>query len=86
MAMHSDMEEALNNQRAAMERADRLAAENSRLGDELRQEQDNYRNADSLRKQLEIEIRDITIRLEEAETYAMKEGKRLVAKLQGRVR
>jgi chaperonin cofactor prefoldin len=67
------------------ERAERLAAENGRLADELRQEQENYKNAESLRKQLEIEIREITIRLEEAEAFAVKEGKRLVAKLQARV-
>ncbi len=58
----------------------------NRLTEELRQEQDNYKNAESLRKQLEVEIREITVRLEEAEAYAQKEGKRLVAKLQARVR
>lgn len=47
--------------------------------------QENYKNADSLRKQLEIEIREITVRLEEAEAFAQREGKRLVAKLQSRV-
>lgn len=84
-AMQSDLDDAINNQRAAEERAERLAAENARLADELRQEQENYKNAESLRKQLEIEIREITIRLEEAEAFALKEGKRLVAKLQARV-
>ena len=84
-AMQSDLDDAINNQRAAEERAERLAAENARLADELRQEQENYKNAESLRKQLEIEIREITIRLEEAEAFAVKEGKRLISKLQARV-
>ena len=57
----------------------------NRLADELRQEQENYKNAESLRKQLEVEIREITVRLEEAEAYATREGKRQVAKLQARV-
>ena len=83
--MQSDLDDAINNQRAAEERAERLAAENARLADELRQEQENYKNAESLRKQLEIEIREITIRLEEAEAFAVKEGKRLISKLQARV-
>jgi len=39
-----------------------------------------------LRKSLEVEIREITVRLEEAEAFATKEGKRLVAKLQARLR
>ena len=83
--LQGDLDEALNARRAAEERADRLAGENSRLAEELRQEQDNYKNAESLRKQLEIEIREITVRLEEAEAFAQREGKRMVAKLQARV-
>ena len=85
-AMQSDLDEAINAQRAAEERADRLHQEMLRLAEELRQEQENYKNAESLRKQLEIEIREITVRLEEAEAFAMREGKRMVAKLQARVR
>lgn len=84
-AMQSDLDDALNGRGAAEERADRLQAEVNRLAEELRQEQDNYKNAESLRKQLEVEIREITIRLEEAEAFATREGKRQIAKLQARV-
>merc|ERR1719228_2400536 len=77
-ALQSDLDDALNGQHAANE--------NARLADELRQEQENYKNAESLRKQLEIEIREITVRLEEAEAFAQREGKRMVAKLQARLR
>jgi len=85
-SMQGDLDEALNARRAAEERADRLANENARLAEELRQEQDNYKNAEALRKQLEVEIREITVRLEEAEAFAQREGKRMVAKLQARLR
>ena len=85
-AMHGDLDEAMNARRAAEERADRLGNEANRLTEELRQEQENYKNAESLRKSLEVEIREITVRLEEAEAFAQREGKRLVAKLQARVR
>jgi len=85
-ALQSDLDDALNAQHAAEENAHRLANENGRLADELRQEQENYKNAESLRKQLEIEIREITVRLEEAEAFAQREGKRMVAKLQARLR
>lgn len=84
-SMQADLDEALNARRAAEDRADRLQAELNRLADELRQEQENYKNAESLRKSLEVEIREITVRLEEAEAFAQREGKRLVAKLQARV-
>jgi len=80
------LDEAKNNATAANDRADRLAAENARLHDELRQEQENYRNAEGLRKQLEVEIREISVRLEEAEAFAAREGKRIIAKLQARLR
>lgn len=83
--MQSDLDESINAQRAAEERADRFGNEMHRLADELRQEQENYKNAESLRKQLEVEIREITVRLEEAEAFAQREGKRQIAKLQGRV-
>ena len=43
------------------------------------------KNSDALRRQLEAELRDVTARLEEAESVAQKEGKRLVAKLQAKV-
>ena len=84
-AMQGDLDDALNGRGAAEERADRLQNEVHRLAEELRQEQENYKNAESLRKQLEIEIREITIRLEEAEAFATREGKRQIAKLQARV-
>lgn len=84
-SLSSNVDEAFNARRSAEERADRLQLEVNRLVDELHQERENYKNADTLRKQLEIEIREITVRLEEAEAFAQKEGKRLVAKLQARV-
>ena len=49
------------------------------------QEQDNFKNSDALRRQLEVELRDVTARLEEAESVAQKEAKRLIAKLQAKV-
>ena len=84
-AMHADLDDALNGRRAADERADRLQVEVGRLADDLRVESENYKHAESLRKSLEVEIREITVRLEEAEAFAQREGKRMVAKLQARV-
>merc|ERR1712076_173285 len=78
-AMHGDLDEAMNARRGAEERADRFGSEVNRLTEELRQEQENYKNAESLRKSLEVEIREITVRLEEAEAFAQREGKRLEA-------
>nr|ABS19447.1 multivalent antigen sj97-GAPDH [synthetic construct] len=84
--MQADMDDAINAKQAAEDRATRLNNEVLRLADELRQEQENYKHAEALRKQLEIEIREITVKLEEAEAYATREGRRMVQKLQARVR
>ena len=85
-AMQSDLDDALNAQRAAEERADRLQAEVNRLAGgtppgtrELQERRGLSEN------KLEIEIREITVRLEEAEAFATREGKRQIAKLQARV-
>jgi len=79
------VDEAHRGRREAEERADRLQMEANRLADELRREQENYKNAEAVRKSLEIEIREINVKLEEAESFAQREGKRLIAKLQARV-
>ena len=84
-AMQADLDEAINARQASDDRANSLANEVARLTEELRQEAENYKNADALRKRLEVEIREITVRLEEAEAFAMREGKRMIAKLTARV-
>jgi len=84
-SLRAEADEATRARREAEDRADRLQLEVNRLIEELRREQDNYKNAEGVRKQLEIEIREISVRLEEAESFAQREGKRLVAKLQSRV-
>lgn len=84
--LRADLDEALAARQAAEDRADRAQLELNRLLDEFRHEQENYRNADAGRKQLEVEIRQLATRLEQAESFAQREGKRLVDKLQARVR
>jgi len=82
-AMQRDLDDAISSRRAAEDRADKLALDFNRAQEQLRLEQDNYNNAESLRKQLEVQLREITIRLDEAEST--KDGKKPVAKLQARV-
>jgi len=82
--MHRDLDDAIAARRAAEERADKLALDLNRANDQLRLEQDNYNNAEGVRKQLEVQLREITLRLDEAEST--KDGKKSLAKLQSRVR
>ena len=81
-----ELESHVSARRSAEERADKLQLDFNRLLDELRAEQENARRADAARKQLESELRELHLKLEDSESFAGKEGKRLVAKLQSRVR
>jgi myosin heavy chain 6/7 len=84
--LQAELEEALLGRRSAEERADRAQLELNRLAEELRQSEENYRNADTIRKQLEVELRQVVVRLEQTEATALREGKRLVDKLTARLR
>ncbi len=62
-----------------------LALDASRLAEELRQEQEHTIQVERLRKGLEQQIKDLQTRLDEAESNALKGGKRIIAKLEQRV-
>ena len=56
-----------------------------RLAEELRAEQDHALHSEKLRKGLEITIKDMQARLDEAEAIALKGGRRMIQKLEQRV-
>ncbi|CAF3438202.1 unnamed protein product [Rotaria sp. Silwood1] len=62
-----------------------LAADAARLAEELRQEQEHAIQVERLRKGLEQQIKDLQIRLDEAEANALKGGKRIIMKLEQRI-
>lgn len=81
--MHRDLDDAIVARRAADEKADRLQGELTRVTDQLHSAQESYSSSESFRKQLEVQLKEITIRLEEAEST--KDGRKSLAKLQSRV-
>lgn len=58
----------------------------ARLADELRAEQDHAQTQEKLRKALEQQIKELQVRLDEAEANALKGGKKAIQKLEQRVR
>lgn len=58
----------------------------ARLADELRVEQEHAQNAEKERKSMELAMKDLQGRLNEAEANALKGGKRTIAKLEERIR
>ncbi|XP_052774021.1 myosin heavy chain, striated muscle-like isoform X10 [Mya arenaria] len=85
-AMQGDLEEMGNEVRGADDRAKKAIADAARLADELRAEQDHGQQVEKMRKALEAQIKDLTVRLDEAESQALKGGKKMIAKLEQRVR
>ena len=62
------------------------ASDATRLSEELRQEQEHALHAERLRKGLEQQVKDLQTRLDDAEGNALKGGKRVISKLEQRVR
>jgi predicted nuclease with TOPRIM domain len=63
-----------------------LEADTARLAEELRREQEHSISVERLRKGLEQQVKDLQTRLDEAEGNVLKGGKRIIAKLEQRVR
>lgn len=58
----------------------------ARLADELRAEQEHAQAVEKDRKSMEIHLKDLQARLNEAEANALKGGKKTIAKLEERAR
>ncbi|XP_074040825.1 myosin heavy chain isoform X25 [Leptinotarsa decemlineata] len=84
--LHSDLDELLNEAKNSEEKAKKAMVDAARLADELRAEQDHAQTQEKLRKALESQIKDLQVRLDEAEANALKGGKKAIAKLEQRVR
>lgn len=68
------------------EKAKKAMIDAARLADELRAEQEHAHGQEKLRKQLELQAKDLQNRLNEAEALALKGGKKAIAKLEERIR
>jgi len=84
--LHSDLDEMLNEAKNSEEKAKKAMVDAARLADELRAEQEHAQTQEKMRKSLEIQVKELQVRLEEAEGNALKASKKQVAKLEGRVR
>ncbi|XP_035775734.1 myosin heavy chain, muscle-like isoform X12 [Anopheles albimanus] len=84
--LHSDLDELLNEAKNSEEKAKKAMVDAARLADELRAEQDHAQTQEKLRKALEQQIKELQVRLDEAESNALKGGKKAIQKLEQRVR
>ncbi|KAF3700456.1 Myosin-16 [Channa argus] len=84
--LSSENEELISEFRAADERAKKAVIDATRLCEELRQEQERSAYLEKIKKNQEQTLRDLTLKLEEAEQQALKAGKRTIQKLETRIK
>ncbi len=82
----SELDETLNELKRADEAGKKAMSDASRLTEELRQEQEHSMHIERMRKGLEQQVKEMQVRLDEAEAAALKGGKKIIAKLEQRVR
>merc|ERR1719427_704127 len=84
--LHGDLDEMASEAHLSEEKAKKSMVDAARLADELRQEQDVAQCFEKDRKLLECRAKDMQQRLDEAETNALKGGKKAMNKMETRIR
>ncbi|XP_037113421.1 myosin heavy chain, fast skeletal muscle-like [Syngnathus acus] len=84
--LHVEIEEASQEARNAEEKAKKAITDAAMMAEELRKEQDTSAHLERMKKNLEVTVKDLQHRLDEAENLAMKGGKKQMQKLEARVR
>ncbi|XP_052814276.1 myosin heavy chain, striated muscle-like [Mya arenaria] len=84
-AMSADLEEMSSEVRRADDQCKKMTIDINRAYEELRSEKEHTSQLERIRKTMETEIREVTLRLSEAESKSLKGGKSLIAKLEARV-
>ncbi|XP_075588361.1 myosin heavy chain isoform X7 [Dermatophagoides farinae] len=85
-ALQADLDEMLNEAKQSEEKAKKAMVDAARLADELRAEQEHAQQQEKMRKAMEQQIKDLQVRLEEAEQAALKGGKKTIQKLEQKLR
>merc|ERR1711934_63959 len=84
--LHGELDEMASEAHLSEEKAQKAMVDAARIADELRQEQDLAQNFERNRKLLECQVKDTQQRLDEAETNALKGGKKAMNKMETRIR
>merc|ERR1711997_807456 len=84
--LHADLDEMSSEARLCEDKAGKAMVDAARLADELRAEQEEALNLERNRSLHEAQVKDMQTRLDEAETNALKGGKKAMNKLETRIR
>ncbi|XP_076839890.1 myosin-7 isoform X2 [Brachyhypopomus gauderio] len=81
-----EVDEAMQECRNAEEKAKKAITDAAMMAEELKKEQDTSSHLERMKKNMEQTIKDLQMRLDEAEQIALKGGKKQIQKLETRVR
>jgi myosin protein heavy chain/myosin heavy chain 6/7 len=84
--LHGDLDEMASEAHLSDAKAQKAMVDAARLADELRAEQEFALTHEKDRKLLEVQAKDLQQRLDEAETNALKGGKKAMNKMDTRIR
>merc|ERR1712073_81648 len=84
--LHGDLDEMVGEAKISEAKAVKAMTDATRLAEELRAEQDVAQCFEKDRKLLECQVKDMQQRLDEAETNALKGGKKAMNKMETRIR
>merc|ERR1711941_58046 len=82
----NEVEETVNECRNAEEKAKKAITDAAMMAEELKKEQDQSSHLERMKKNMENSVKDLQLRLDEAEQVALKGGKKQVQKLEARMR
>jgi len=84
--LHADLDEMTAEARLCDDKASKAMVDAARLADELRAEQEGAQHLERDRRLLEAQAKDLHQRLDDAETNALKGGKKAMNKMESRIR
>merc|ERR1712183_189278 len=84
--LHGEADEMLAESQMAEDKSNKAMVDAARLADELRQEQEYAQAFERVRKLLECQCKDAQVKLDEAESNALKAGKKAMNKMETRIR
>nr|XP_002119856.2 myosin heavy chain, cardiac muscle isoform [Ciona intestinalis] len=84
--MQGEVEESVQEQRNAEDKAKKAIVDAATMAEELKKEQDLSSHLERMKKNMEQTVKDLQQRLDEAENIALKGGKKQVQKLETRIR
>ena len=84
--LRGEAEDASTDARSMEDKARKSMLDAAKLADELRAEQEHAQAMEQDRKDMELRVHDIQIQLDEAEQNALKWGRKMIGKLENRIK